>query len=722
MTDGISSIGTIQNYDKIGNPIAPLQSDPWSSTSLPITGMAGQFSPENIFNSVDIGAFYLPAKSLFRDANGTRPSRPNGIVQFVQDISGKANNATPTAQSSSIRYFLDDITGKPLFRQAMGVDSLTTTFPSALGSKCTIVWANHTSVEIDTNVNIGTTYTLVKGVFFGCLIINRALTATETTLLTTYFSKLCPAYSTGYTYYASPTGNDSNSGLTAARPKTMAGGLTAVFAAAIGSSLALLPGTHTFAAGGFAAGIILPSNGTNTKISIYCPFGPVIINGSENGQISGTNCLLGATPVGYKINIYGEGNLTVAHLGNDGFAGGGGGPMYGLGTNNVWDAESTDTYDGMTHHQGNMSTIRRCCAHYNGKDAVADVGASAAVYIQCAFFSTVGAANPLGTFDGGTWFDFYQCDFLPDPNQGASSWANVAVTVNTTTGLLSLNKTFRYCRFGSPFLTPAATNPSRGVYNTTFTGCYFNGQEFQPGGNDAEVTNFINCFGPGFSVYPIYVLPTINITNCVFTGKPPGSSFQGIIDARYYLGGSYTFGKGTVKNTIISGAAVGVFVTPGETGPFNTNWALTNNCYFNNTLNYTAGVAPAGTDITGQDPYIIDVTSDEYDDWCVLPMSVTLGAGVGGADIGLGVASNNQGSISKQLITKVNNLIVAPYIQGTFTIAQLLAIQNPVVGSIAWVSDTVGSVARAWDVVIAGGAANTVLGFAVWNGTNWVWH
>jgi hypothetical protein len=83
-----------------------------------------------------------------------------------------------------------DYSGFPFVHVFDGVDDAhVITFPSSLGSACTVVTANRgTTPTIQTGQTIGTSYTITT-THAGKLIFPRALTAAETAIVTAWATK-----------------------------------------------------------------------------------------------------------------------------------------------------------------------------------------------------------------------------------------------------------------------------------------------------------------------------------------------------------------------------------------------------------------------------------------------------------------------------------------------------------------------------------------------------
>ena len=121
------------------------------------------------------------------DQNGSASVVANGtdgiyIWGAQLQLSSTATAYQRVTDASNYAY-----TGWPLIYQFDGVDDvLNVTFPSSLGSDCTVVTANRgTTPTILTGQTIGTSYT-ITATNAGRLVFPRALTAAETAIVTTW--------------------------------------------------------------------------------------------------------------------------------------------------------------------------------------------------------------------------------------------------------------------------------------------------------------------------------------------------------------------------------------------------------------------------------------------------------------------------------------------------------------------------------------------------------
>lgn len=128
----------------------------------------------------------LSKGQTFTPSAGTLTLTVSGSVTSASLVLG-SSVGTYQAVTDANNY---DYAGWPLIHQFDGVDDvLNVTFPSSLGSDCTVVTANRgTTPTILTGQTIGTSYT-INTTNAGRLVFPRALTAAETAIVTTWATK-----------------------------------------------------------------------------------------------------------------------------------------------------------------------------------------------------------------------------------------------------------------------------------------------------------------------------------------------------------------------------------------------------------------------------------------------------------------------------------------------------------------------------------------------------
>lgn len=586
----------------------------------------GAWTPARLFGANDNGAYFLPfdVTTVYTSVLATGPARDYESVKAIRDLSGKGHNATCAVADSTIRLFRDVATSTRYIRQSMEAAAarLTAAFGGSLGTDCTVVFANHTTVEFRTGQTIGSSYEIPKS-FRAALIISRALTADETAQVRANFSAYCAAYVDAFDFHASASGSDSNDGLTEATPKTIVGGFAQLLASPTGARLAVHGGTE--------AAQIDTTGTANAKTHHIHFLAPTVFDKSENPDGSGgTSSAFGVGATGYTLKVYGEGNLTVQNYGNNGFG------TSGSGVGELHDARMSACNDGLTSHA--TSTLRAYGVTADGcmKGAFTHTGNAATTYHEgCVFYAKVGSILGIGLCgEKGVNFDFFQSEFLPDP-AAPTNFAVMAISSNDANAGSATARTIRSCRFGAPHLAPPATSIGAcGFTQTEITDTYFNGAYVQPQAN-ANTVSFIRCFGPKFTFRPRRTATSItNLDNCCFTGASINAH---ILDANFYSSPADVFGSGRVRNCIIKGATVGIYVTSNAT-EFNATWGLENNCFHSNPTNMTVGLTADGTDVLAN-PLLLNPTTDMPADWYVAANSPCVGAGVSGANVGIGVAA-----------------------------------------------------------------------------------
>lgn len=591
------------------------------------------FSPRDLFGPADNGAWLDPSATgfLYRTTGMMLNARYNGPIKAIADKSGKGRDAVQATTSLAPLFANDVTTGKTCVRFKQGFDLLPIAFGATLGANCTIVFANGSSVEFLTGQSVGATYTITK-TFFQFLIINRALTAAEKTSLTNYFSVFCPKYTPTYSCYADPTRpDDSGNGLAPnTAKKTLLAATNILWTLPSGATLGLMPGTYS----GEQITTNLVSNLAGKTHGIHAMAAGVVIDGGEPpphppGVLSAFDC----AATDHILEIWGNGNLSIQNYGNNGVG------CSASGHGRAMDCRISGCDDGLTIHATSAVEDIRNTVSGCTKGAFTHTGNGANAKAEfSAFYGRLGALAGVGLFaeNGGT-FDFFGCDFLPDPAT-TTVWSSYYVA--STDGSpgsstpTAAQRRIRGCRFGAPHITIGATGQGiGGLHNTTIEDCYLNGFLFQTSVSNLLV-QWTRCYG-GWGYRPRRTTTSLaQWDNCV---NNLGSVTTHVaVDAFFYSAPSDVFGSGYVKNCIFTGCATAIKAVS-NVAEFNAQFQLLNNLFYNNTLNYTAGITPDGVDVVGQNPLIIDMTSTEQADWHVQAGSPSLGAGVGGSDIGLGL-------------------------------------------------------------------------------------
>ncbi len=603
--------------------------------SLMLLGAGGStWTPTTLFGTAGSdGAWLAPDQSatLARNTAITLPARYNGTVQGIRDLSGKGNNPVQATRANAPRYASDVATGKNCVWFKQGFDTLGFTFGASMGSNVTIVFANGSNVQFLTGQTVNTTYSLAK-TFFQFLIINRALTTLETAQVQAYFQTKCPNYFDSInlsTFYVDAVnGSDANNGLTRVTAKqTFAAATAQLIASATGSKLCVLPGTYNQSFDTTAGTI-------NKTHYIYCPLAGVVndMGGTPGG---GSTSCIETEANGYTLNVFGDGNLTLQNIQNNGFG------VHGSSTLNGYDTLITAADDGMSVHDTGTLRTYRCTVTNCTKSAVAHVSntnvTSTAYHEFCALYGRLGATIGVALLgEKGVNFDVFGCDFLPDPAT-TSTWTAFFVGSNSANTGTGTTRSCRSCRFGNPSVTVGAAAIWT-FYNTAFSDCYVGGVYLASAINGSANT-MLRCYGK-WTIRPRFVTADWGLDNCVWVGTGTASSQENgrAINGNFYNGTTDTYGTGNLRNSIIvNTAGVAIFATS-NTAVFNANWGLTNQCLNGNLSNYTVGITPDGTDITS-DPLLTNPTTDEEQDYYVAANSPCVGAGIGGTNIGLGVVS-----------------------------------------------------------------------------------
>jgi len=146
---------------------------------------------QRMFADGALGGLWLPEPQyLYEDSAGTTSASINGVVGAWGDVvtalqATTANKPYLRKTSISGKYWLDGNTATA---------AMMATFPSSLGSACTVARANADGVTITPAQTITTTYNLTPpyGYNSAVMIINRALTASETAVVSRYLRNWVP--------------------------------------------------------------------------------------------------------------------------------------------------------------------------------------------------------------------------------------------------------------------------------------------------------------------------------------------------------------------------------------------------------------------------------------------------------------------------------------------------------------------------------------------------
>ena len=152
-------------------------------------GLSGgiAWSPSALFASSEVGVWYDPSdlSTMFQNSDGTTAVAVGDPVGYIADKSGNGKHATQATAAS-----------RPLLDTANlinydGTDDLLTASNPDLGLDVTIARATAGGVSILTGQTVGANY-VDNTDHYGLVIVNRALTAGETTSLTTYLEGFIP--------------------------------------------------------------------------------------------------------------------------------------------------------------------------------------------------------------------------------------------------------------------------------------------------------------------------------------------------------------------------------------------------------------------------------------------------------------------------------------------------------------------------------------------------
>lgn len=149
-----------------------------------------------MFSEGELGGYWEPTlESYYEDSAGTTAAGVNGVVgAWTNQISGGPSAVQATTANKPYlrktpqtnRYWLDGNTSTA---------NLTVSFPSSLGSSCTIARLDpELGVQWSESQTIGTTYNLITPYAYHgpMLIINRALTAQEKAIVARAMNRFMP--------------------------------------------------------------------------------------------------------------------------------------------------------------------------------------------------------------------------------------------------------------------------------------------------------------------------------------------------------------------------------------------------------------------------------------------------------------------------------------------------------------------------------------------------
>lgn len=123
------------------------------------------------------------------------------IVTGTGDAFVPGNHAYQQTTANKPYLRRTPVSGKYWLDGNTATAAMTATFPSSLGSACTVARANADGVTIIPNQTITTTYNLTPPYAYNSavMVINRALTASETAVVSRYLRGWTPIYANGVT-------------------------------------------------------------------------------------------------------------------------------------------------------------------------------------------------------------------------------------------------------------------------------------------------------------------------------------------------------------------------------------------------------------------------------------------------------------------------------------------------------------------------------------------
>jgi hypothetical protein len=429
-----------------------------------------------------------------------------------------------------------------------------------------------------------------------------------------------------FDYYLSASGSDSNDGLTEETAfLTMSKVQEKITAVTSGQTLkiAVLAGTYE---GQWEVDTSFQP-AAETTITVKC-FGKVIFDNTNfNTGAAADSLSFFSNDGNANVKFYFYGNpVAKGHADrteikgdnaarfNNGLGTSASGKLY------AYDLDIYGYYDGVSSH--NTSYIYGSNLHVwsCGKAGAAMVNTSTYQFDNCMFEGKQSAVVSAFSSDAGTTGILNDCEIY-NPSG-----------VTTTTSLIQLkNVTANRCKIGK--LTQGSYNLYGDVDNSTFNDCFFN-WKFQHYLN----TTLNRCYGI-LTIRPRGpITDTITIDHCVFKiGYEEGV----LINYNNYTATTDPGGDITLRNSILFGFTDKVIDADNNSSRhthINDNWTITNNCLYNNTNPIPAAITIVQNSVEA-DPLLVDPTTEDQDDWKVQAGSPCVGAGTGGSDIGIGVAS-----------------------------------------------------------------------------------
>ncbi|WP_460456320.1 hypothetical protein [Arenimonas alkanexedens] len=426
----------------------------------------------------------------------------------------------------------------------------------------------------------------------------------------------------------STTGIDSNDGLTPSTPKLTIQSVKALFDAASGNkAVYVAPGTYKGGPDWAAA-----SSAYASRRAIKFYMAGVTVDNQDDAAANFAN----------NVRVYAQnltlevvGPCTLTNVTNDNVNFGG---AYGVGLEctvicrNVTMTAPGASGDCFSAHGDSIGYAYDCTmTTASNKAAIAHIDNSRTYHYRCTVnCGTTSSPNVL-VADNSPEVPvayFEDCVFIAD----VASAKGIGIGIGFNAG----EADFVRCRFIKGAGTWAANDSGAANSPVRMTDCYAEGLNAEAN----AASRFLRCYGDwkirmgrGTGTQG----PAI-IENCVFsrTGAP-------ILEWHFYDGGATWNGGpgGSVRNNIFEDAttAISSVTTAGAIARVNAIWSFENNCFFNNTANYTAGLTADGVDVTGQDPLLVTGSGSDQDNWKVESGSPCIGAGTSGVNIGLGVAA-----------------------------------------------------------------------------------
>jgi hypothetical protein len=436
-----------------------------------------------------------------------------------------------------------------------------------------------------------------------------------------------------YDYFIAATGNDANDGRTAATAwASLSPLVTAMNALPDNGRLRahVGPGTYMNTSG---SNCLLIGGSINTGVAVIVDCEPGVVFSGVSGVNSSFLDVAGSLP--YTFDLNGLGSVKGASMpritGFDTGTGNGlGMASTGGATMTVRNFRVDGCVDGVSLHSSNsIGVVEDCVFENNSKSAFAHVHTGGAFTARRCDFTAksaaivgIGAETTSGSISANSLYE--DCTFVP-----ASAGQAIAFG----------QATLRRCQIGTLTLRAAGST----IWGTAFGPAIVTDSYVHASWDIREPVEMTRCYGRmtrrmrGGSIRSTF-------TNCVFADGASGAT----ADSSFLNDNAFTDSAPISDiNCVYVNMAVGYgsgFAAT-QAGYYSADDSrLTYGLFYNNTSDIDADLVALGSpyvanNITGQNPLIGSCNTYLANDYKVAAGSPALGAGSGGADIGLGLAT-----------------------------------------------------------------------------------